>query len=52
MVLKLQSSMNNIKRNKKSATFSRNEVDMKAGKIREIRVIRLISDSDKEVLES
>ena len=36
---------------KKSEMFSRNEVDMRAGKIREIRVIRLIRDSDKKVLE-
>ena len=37
MVLKLQNSMNNVKRNKKSEMFSRNEIDMRAGKIRIIR---------------
>ena len=51
MVLKLQNSMNNIKRNKKSEIFSQNEVDMRKRKIREIRVIRIIRDSDNRVLE-
>ena len=51
MVLKLQNSMNSIKRNKKSEIFSQNEVDMRKRKIREIRVIRIIRDSDKKVSE-
>ena len=40
--------MNSSKKNKKAEMFSRNEVEVK--KIREIRVIHIIRDSDKEIL--
>ena len=32
MVLKLQNSMNNVEKNKKSEMFSENKVDMRVGK--------------------